>query len=116
MMFSLHKFKTFLLLLLVSSNYSIVFNPLKTIRNKGIVTLLIDNYDSYTYNIWQLLAEINGVDPIVIFNDQFNSWEDLLLQSPHFDNIVISPGPGNPAVNEDFGICKEAIEKCTGEN
>lgn len=73
-------------------------------------TLLIDNFDSYTYNIWQLLSEVNGEEPLVVYNNAFNyNWDELLLQLPKFDNIVISPGPGSPGVHSDFGICKEAI-------
>ena len=60
-------------------------------------TLLIDNFDSYTYNIWQLLSEVNGEEPIVVYNNAFNyNWDELLLNVPKFDNIVISPGPGSP--------------------
>ena len=73
-------------------------------------TLLIDNFDSYTYNIWQLLSEVNGEEPIVVYNNAFNyNWDELLLNVPKFDNIVISPGPGSPDVHSDFGICREAI-------
>ena len=73
-------------------------------------TLLIDNFDSYTYNIWQLLSEVNGEEPIVVYNNAYNyNWDELLLNVPKFDNIVISPGPGSPDVHSDFGICREAI-------
>ena len=73
-------------------------------------TLLIDNFDSYTYNIWQLLSEVNGEEPIVVYNNAFNyDWDELMLQLPKFDNIVISPGPGSPDILADFGICKDAI-------
>ena len=73
-------------------------------------TLLIDNFDSYTYNIWQLLSEVNGEEPIVVYNNAFDyNWDELLLKLPEFDNIVISPGPGSPDVAADFGICKDAI-------
>ena len=73
-------------------------------------TLLIDNFDSYTYNIWQLLSEVNGEEPLVVYNNAFDyNWDELLLQLPKFDNIVISPGPGSPDVHSDFGICKAAI-------
>ena len=73
-------------------------------------TLLIDNFDSYTYNIWQLLSEVNGEEPLVVYNNAFDyNWDELLLQLPKFDNIVVSPGPGSPDVHSDFGICKAAI-------
>jgi para-aminobenzoate synthetase len=72
-------------------------------------TLLIDNHDSFTYNLFQLLAEVNGSEPIVVRNDEA-SWEELERLS--FDNIVISPGPGRPDVASDFGVCAEAIRRC----
>ncbi len=69
-------------------------------------TLLIDNYDSFTYNLYQLLGEINGQPPVVVRNDAVN-WVDLSLEE--FDNIVISPGPGRPDRQRDFGISAPAI-------
>jgi anthranilate synthase/aminodeoxychorismate synthase-like glutamine amidotransferase len=72
-------------------------------------TLLIDNYDSFTYNLFQLLAEENGVEPIVVRNDEA-TWEELSRLG--FDNVVISPGPGRPERARDFGVCAEAIRRC----
>jgi para-aminobenzoate synthetase len=71
-------------------------------------TLLIDNYDSYTFNLFQLLADVNGERPLVIRNDQL-SWEELIKLD--FDNIVISPGPGRPEVERDFGICDRVLRE-----
>jgi anthranilate/para-aminobenzoate synthase component II len=39
-------------------------------------TLLIDNYDSFTFNLFQLIAEVNGEEPVVVRNDEA-SWEEL---------------------------------------
>jgi para-aminobenzoate synthetase len=72
-------------------------------------TLLIDNYDSFTFNLFQLLAEVNGTEPIVVRNDEA-TWNEL--ERLQFDNVVISPGPGRPDVAADFGICAEAIRRC----
>ncbi len=69
-------------------------------------TLIIDNYDSFTYNIYQLVAQINSEKPIVITNDQL-SWSQI--QQGNFDNIIISPGPGNPQNNRDFGVCQQVL-------
>ncbi|KZM72441.1 aminodeoxychorismate synthase component I [Nocardia terpenica] len=63
-------------------------------------TLLIDNHDSYTYNLYQLIAVTSGVAPVVVYNDDPH-WYDLDLGE--FDAAVISPGPGNPEHAEDFG-------------
>ena len=53
-------------------------------------TIIIDNYDSYTYNLFQLIAEVNDEEPVVITNDEL-SWRELSRLG--CDNMVISPGP-----------------------
>jgi para-aminobenzoate synthetase len=73
-----------------------------------VKSLLIDNYDSFTYNLFQLLAEANGEKPVVVRNDGA-TWDELSRCG--FDNIVISPGPGRPDHEKDFGVCAEAIAK-----
>ncbi|MFF4112303.1 aminodeoxychorismate synthase component I [Streptomyces sp. NPDC001714] len=67
-------------------------------------TLLIDNYDSYTYNLFQLIAEVNGEEPVVIRND-----EPAPPALAEFDNVVVSPGPGHPGDGRDFGISARVI-------
>lgn len=71
----------------------------------AVRTLLIDNYDSFTYNLYQLLGEVNRHAPVVVCNDI--EWSTLRLE--YFDNIVISPGPGHPERDRDFGISAQAI-------
>ena len=71
-------------------------------------TLLIDNYDSFTYNLFQLLAEANGEEPTVVRNDGA-TWAELA--GGEFDNVVISPGPGSPDNPKDFGVCADAIRE-----
>jgi para-aminobenzoate synthetase len=73
-----------------------------------VKTLLIDNYDSFTYNLFQLLAEANGDEPVVVRNDG-PTWEELSRWE--VDNIVISPGPGRPDHARDFGVCADAIHQ-----
>ncbi|WP_285744035.1 aminodeoxychorismate synthase component I [Lentzea sp. NBRC 105346] len=70
-------------------------------------TLLIDNYDSFTFNLYQYLAEVNGTEPVVVRNDD-PRWRLSSLRA--FDNVVISPGPGRPQNRADFGICRAVIE------
>jgi para-aminobenzoate synthetase len=72
-----------------------------------VKTLIVDNYDSYTFNLYQLIAEVNGEYPTVIYNDQF-TWDEF--DQGEFDNIVISPGPGRPEKSKDFGICRQMIQ------
>lgn len=71
-------------------------------------TLLIDNHDSFTYNLFHYLAEVTGREPEVMVNDD-PSWRIGQLDS--FDNVVLSPGPGHPARTADFGICQEIVER-----
>jgi len=66
------------------------------------VILVIDNYDSFTYNLVQLLWS-QGVEVEVVRNDASSATE-LLALGP--DGIVLSPGPGRP---EDAGICPEIV-------
>jgi len=68
-------------------------------------TLLIDNYDSFTYNLFQLLGEVNGQAPTVVRNDV--DWSSIDVSE--FDAVVISPGPGSPDVETDFGVSAKAI-------
>jgi para-aminobenzoate synthetase len=67
---------------------------------------LIDNYDSYTWNLYQLLWTVAGTRPEVIRNDEASA-SDLLSAS--FTHFVISPGPGTPAKQSDFGLCGELL-------
>lgn len=69
--------------------------------------LLIDNYDSFTYNLAQLLGELK-TEPIVIRNDKITLKE---IEEMNPDAIVISPGPGHPANKRDFGVCSEVIKE-----
>ena len=54
--------------------------------------LLIDNYDSFTYNLYQYLSEL-GAEVVTVRNDKI-TLEDVADMSP--EGIVISPGPGTP--------------------
>lgn len=67
--------------------------------------LVIDNYDSFVYNIAQILGEL-GAEPIVVRNNQI-TLEEIKAMNP--DGIVISPGPGHPADRRYFGVCTNVI-------
>jgi para-aminobenzoate synthetase len=69
-------------------------------------TLLIDNHDSYTYNVFHLLAGVCGEEPIVVDNDAV-SWRALSRWD--FDAIVLSPGPGTPERWHDFCVCNDIL-------
>ncbi len=73
--------------------------------------LLIDNYDSFTYNLYQYMGEIlSGTKKeftlTVIRNDESSIVE---IRNMQYDRIVISPGPGDPKDKEYFGVCSEVI-------
>ncbi|WP_066909471.1 chorismate-binding protein [Millisia brevis] len=68
-------------------------------------TLLIDNYDSFTYNLFDLLCAVDGVEPDVVVNDAQLSDEQLR----RYARIVISPGPGRPDRDGDIGLGRRAI-------
>ena len=71
-------------------------------------TLLIDNYDSFTFNLFHLLGEVNGDEPIVVRNDEL-TWEELAALP--VDNIVISPGPGRPEHERDVGVSLDVLRR-----
>jgi anthranilate synthase component 2 len=73
--------------------------------------LLIDNYDSFTYNLYQYVGEIlsgslKEFTLDVIRNDE-STIEEIV--SKKYDRIIISPGPGDPKDKEYFGVCSEVI-------
>jgi anthranilate synthase component II len=70
--------------------------------------LVIDNYDSFTYNLVQYLGEL-GAEVVVRRNDEVTPEEALEL---HPDRIVVSPGPCTP---DEAGVSVELIEKTAGE-
>ncbi|MDQ2960417.1 MAG: aminodeoxychorismate/anthranilate synthase component II [Candidatus Dormibacteraeota bacterium] len=67
---------------------------------------VVDNYDSFTYNLVQYMAEL-GAEPEVFRND-----EVTIEQLGSFGGVVISPGPGTPA---DAGVSTQAIRELTGK-
>ena len=69
--------------------------------------LLVDNYDSFVYNLVQELGEL-GADPVVYRNDAIDV-EGIRRERP--DAVIISPGPGRP---EDAGISMEVVRRLAG--
>ncbi|MCW2313873.1 anthranilate synthase component II [Rhodoferax antarcticus] len=80
--------------------------------SKPIQLLMIDNYDSFTYNIVQYLGEL-GAQVTVARNDEITLDDiDVLLAAGQLDRLVISPGPCSPA---EAGISVAAIEHLAGK-
>ena len=67
--------------------------------------LILDNYDSFVYNIAQILGEL-GIKSDVFRNDKITLEQ---IQKNNYDAIIISPGPGTPENKKYFGICSDVI-------
>jgi anthranilate synthase component 2 len=73
--------------------------------------LLIDNYDSFTFNLYQYIGELlHGKEKKFILdvfrNDRITITE---IKKKRYDRVFISPGPGDPGNSKYFGVCKEVI-------
>ena len=71
--------------------------------------LVIDNYDSFTYNLVQYFGELAGGEEIMVFRNDRVSVDDLIRLDPA--KVVLSPGPGNP---DGAGICLEYVRQLEG--
>ena len=80
-------------------------SPISTASN----LILIDNYDSFTWNVYQYLV-LEGATVTVYRNDEV-TLDDIIKQDP--TQLVISPGPGHPET--DSGLSKEAIRHFSGK-
>ena len=67
--------------------------------------LVVDNYDSFVFNLVQYLAQL-GADVVVRRNDEVTPEEAC-----EFDGVLLSPGPGTP---EDAGVCMDIVRECAG--
>jgi anthranilate synthase component 2 len=72
--------------------------------------LLLDNYDSFTFNLYQALSEL-GADVLVVRNDKI-SVDEVAKMAPRLDGIVISPGPCTPA---EAGISVPLVQRLAGK-
>ena len=74
------------------------------------ITLIIDNYDSFVYNIAQIVAELGSI-PIVLRNDEVSIG---VVERLNPDRIIISPGPGTPERREDVGASLDIVKRFAG--
>ncbi len=81
--------------------------PAVHLRGSGPRVVVVDNYDSFTYNLVQYLAEL-GAEVLVFRNDAITV-DELAALAP--ERVVLSPGPGTP---ERAGVCIEVIRRLAG--
>jgi anthranilate synthase component 2 len=68
--------------------------------------VIIDNYDSFTYNLYQMVQAQTAL-PVQVYRNDAIAPEALQALKP--GRIILSPGPGHPGVEKDFGVCKHVI-------
>jgi anthranilate synthase component 2 len=68
-------------------------------------TLIVDNFDSFTYNLYQYMGQVCGEEPTVVLNNARLDEIDMAA----YDCIIVSPGPGTPARAEDVGLSVDVI-------
>jgi anthranilate synthase component 2 len=68
--------------------------------------VVVDHYDSYTWNLVHLVAAVTGTLPTVLEHDQVTAEEVLA-----FSHVVLSPGPGHPAHPHDFAVGREVVNR-----
>jgi para-aminobenzoate synthetase component 2 len=68
--------------------------------------LVVDNYDSFVFNLVQYLAQL-GAEVVVRRNDEVTTAE-----AREFDGVLLSPGPGTP---EEAGVCIDIVRECAGD-
>ena len=72
--------------------------------------LLIDNYDSFTYNLYQLAGDLLlQDDPTNVLDVCRNDKISMQEISKKYDKVILSPGPGNPADKSYFGVCADIL-------
>lgn len=70
--------------------------------------VIVDNYDSFTYNLFQLTAGVTNSHVRVVRNDDYATWRSIVPES--IEALIVSPGPGRPEFESDFGISRLALE------
>ncbi len=73
--------------------------------------LIIDNYDSFTFNLYQYVGEVLKAKGSYFTLDVFRNDEISLdeIRNSNYDKIIISPGPGDPSDQTYFGVCAEVL-------
>jgi para-aminobenzoate synthetase len=102
-----------------NSGSSLFNNPIQYQQQEklNITVVIIDHYDSFTYNLVNCIKQICTNEPIVVEADSYNTWNDLSAsihkkhgQSLSIDAIILSPGPGNPSSNKNTMIDDRSVD------
>jgi len=77
----------------------------------NLTLLLIDHYDSFTYNLYDMLAQHCEHPPIVLAKDAYADWSDVVADygQDKIDGVILSPGPGTPTNPQDIGTLSPSI-------
>jgi anthranilate synthase/aminodeoxychorismate synthase-like glutamine amidotransferase len=70
--------------------------------------IILDNYDSFTYNLYQMVQALTQ-ETVEVFRNDALTFDALAARRPK--RLILSPGPGHPAVPGDFGVCRDVIEQ-----
>lgn len=75
--------------------------------------LILDNYDSFTFNLYQYVGDILTKQKTAFVLDVIKNDEVAFeqIEKSNYDRIIISPGPGNPGDAKSFGVCSQVITK-----
>lgn len=72
--------------------------------------VIIDNFDSYTHNLCDLVFQVAGTKPVVVRNDESETFRQIEAGGG-ISCVILSPGPGRPHREADFGICRAIIDE-----
>lgn len=70
--------------------------------------VILDNFDSFTYNLYQMVQAQTAL-PVKVFRNNAISWTELLALQPA--RVILSPGPGHPSNPSDFGLCQAVLQR-----
>ena len=70
------------------------------------MVFILDNYDSFTYNLYQMVQALTD-EKVEVYRNDALTFRDILSAKP--SKIILSPGPGHPANDKDFGVCKQIV-------
>lgn len=80
--------------------------------------LIIDNFDSFTYNIYQYVGDVCALRNVTVEVDVIRNtditYDEVLTRA--YDRIILSPGPGDPSDAHYFGVCADVLTRCTAES